>query len=229
MKLKAISLIVVPCLFITGCSTLQTENDKQKEIIHRQKILISELDETNSFLKKKNDELKSLAGAATLKKQGQDQLSELDKNYAEKMTELMNSLSSMGVSDGDITTTRHLDATVITLQEKVLFNSGESKLSENGKAVLKKLVTVIHSKYPTNDIRIEGHTDTDPVRLHKENSSNWELSAKRAARVVEFLDTQKTIPANKLSIGAYGPNRPVSPGASKQLNRRVEIAILDNK
>ena len=74
-------------------------------------------------------------------------------------------------------------------------------------------------------LRIEGHTDSQPIRK-SEFSSNVDLSAERAMSVLTYLETVGRIPSAKLYIAAYGPHRPIADNASadgRARNRRVCI------
>jgi len=74
-------------------------------------------------------------------------------------------------------------------------------------------------------IIVMGHTDSDPIkRTAPRNSSNWELSAKRAARVVEQLEKFK-VESKVLEVRGYSFYRPLK-GKSKSAQRRVEIKII---
>ena len=78
------------------------------------------------------------------------------------------------------------------------------------------------------NIRIEGHTDTDPINTPK-FPSNWELSVLRATNVLRLLEEAKSIESDRLSASGYGPTRPIAPNdnaQNKAKNRRVDIVIL---
>ena len=80
------------------------------------------------------------------------------------------------------------------------------------------------------DIRVEGHTDSDPY-IGREYDSNWELSAARALAVVKYMAKTTGIPESKFSALGYGEYRPIVPNDSeenKRKNRRVEIYLDAN-
>lgn len=109
----------------------------------------------------------------------------------------------------------------------VLFASGSSDLTVKGRAALDALVDML--KKDPNPIRIDGHTDIDPVRKTKEQypDGNIELGAKRAIAVRKYL-IERGIPENRISIASYGEFKPVLPGKdadSKSRNRRVEVLL----
>ncbi len=119
---------------------------------------------------------------------------------------------------------------VIELPERVLYKSGQAKLTTGGKATLRKVAAALNSQFADYPVRVEGHTDSDPIRrTRKLYKSNWELSAVRALEVVHFLTEQCGRGAKRGPAAAVGQHQPVAPNttpASKQRNRRVAIVVL---
>ena len=75
------------------------------------------------------------------------------------------------------------------------------------------------------EIRVEGHTDNDPINT-PEFPSNWELSSSRALNVVKHISSGSGIPEKNFSALGYGEYRPIFPNDSrshKAAHRRVEI------
>jgi len=118
----------------------------------------------------------------------------------------------------------------IELPDKVLYKSGEAKLTSGGQATLRKVAGVLTSEFASYPVRVEGHTDTDPIkRTRKLYASNWELSAARALEVIHFLTEQCSIDPKRVHAAAFGQYKPVAPNttsAGKQQNRRVAIVVL---
>jgi chemotaxis protein MotB len=82
--------------------------------------------------------------------------------------------------------------------------------------------------FSENSIRIEGHTDNDPISTPL-FPSNWELSSARATNVLRFLIEKTKLKAENLSAVGYGEFHPLLPNTSKEnkaKNRRVDIVIL---
>jgi len=104
----------------------------------------------------------------------------------------------------------------------VLFASGKVDLRGSAKQTLNEIAAVLQSDYANNTIRIEGYTDTDPIRR-----SNWkdnlELSLQRAAAVHRYLQSQG-ISADRMYAAGFGETRPAE---SKQRSRRVEIVVVE--
>jgi outer membrane protein OmpA-like peptidoglycan-associated protein len=77
-------------------------------------------------------------------------------------------------------------------------------------------------EYPSIELEIQGHTDSDG-----DNEHNLELSARRAKAVVEYIVSQGVEP-ERLSWVGYGEDRPLYPNNSdeeKEANRRVEFHL----
>ncbi|MDR4505391.1 MAG: flagellar motor protein MotB [Candidatus Scalindua sp.] len=118
----------------------------------------------------------------------------------------------------------------ITLPSSIFFNSGKITLKETGKNSLQKVCSALSQDFPNGSIRIEGHTDTDPINRTKElYRSNWELSAMRAANVLHFLLDTCHLDPKKIYIAGFGEYQPVASNKNregKQQNRRVEIVVV---
>ncbi len=107
-----------------------------------------------------------------------------------------------------------------TLAGNVLFDSGRATLKTTSKKELDRVVAEIKKTYRNASIRVEGHTDSDPI-----TRSNWksndELSQARADAVVRYLAT-KGISSDQMTSIGFGSAKPKS---SKQASRRVEVVI----
>ena len=118
----------------------------------------------------------------------------------------------------------------VMLPSSVFFNSGQSTLKKKAKSSLTKVGNAIKNDFPNGTIRIEGHTDSDPIkRTRSIYASNWELSAKRAASVLHFLVGKCGLDSNRLYIAGFGEYQPIASNKTKKgkkQNRRVEIVIL---
>ncbi|MFV1974464.1 MAG: flagellar motor protein MotB [Candidatus Scalindua sp.] len=118
---------------------------------------------------------------------------------------------------------------MIQLPETILFDSGLAKLKTKGEAALEKIARYLKSN-PAAMVRIDGHTDNDPIVKSKHLwKSNHHLSAGRALSVLHFLVNKGHIEEKRIYIAGYGPNRPIASNknkAGKMQNRRVEFLIL---
>lgn len=114
----------------------------------------------------------------------------------------------------------------VSLEAKLLFNSGSTKVEEEGKAALVELARVLETERDL-EIVVEGHTDTDKLTSSVSPKNNWELSVLRATAVVELmLANSKMSPAQIMAAGR-SEFHPVDPN-DKSKNRRIEIIISPN-
>jgi len=117
----------------------------------------------------------------------------------------------------------------IQLPDALLFSSGHADLQEGAKDLLGKIVPELHRF--NGDIVVEGHTDDLPLGPKSPYKSNWELSVARAFSVITFLIDHGADPT-KISARGYGPYRPRVPNISaenREMNRRIEIVLLNQK
>ncbi|MBX3361622.1 MAG: OmpA family protein [Phycisphaeraceae bacterium] len=110
---------------------------------------------------------------------------------------------------------------IVGVAGDVLFDSGSVVLKNTSKQTLDRVAGVLNSQYRRNVIRVEGHTDSDPIRKSKWRS-NEQLSAERALAVEEYL-VSKGVNNNRVYSAAFGPAKPKG---TKKDSRRVEIVIL---
>ncbi len=106
----------------------------------------------------------------------------------------------------------------------VLFASGKATLKTSAEKTLREIADVIKQKYSDKRIRVEGYTDTDPIR-----KSGWkdnlDLSLERAATVHRFLQTAGVTPRQLEAVGLGEWH----PRTSKEKSRRVEIVVVLNE
>lgn len=198
-------------------------------VVKDQKKIIDELSETNLALKKRNLELEKSADLNRLKVDYAQEEVKLSQQYKQELERLISSIDSqlkMQVNDPDVVVLPHTaksDGAVIRMEERVLFRPGSATLSDSGKKILQKVIAVLQ-QYPDATFRIDGHTDSDPIKVSK-HSSNWELGSKRALNVVEYFDKLGSIPMDRFFIASFSKYRPVDPN-NKASNRRVEITVF---
>ncbi|MHB8910083.1 MAG: OmpA/MotB family protein [Syntrophales bacterium] len=122
-----------------------------------------------------------------------------------------------------VTVERRSHTIVVTLPERIIFDSGLSQLKPSVRPLLEK-VTAFILGHPEVSIEIHGHTDDRPIS-NQRYPSNWELSAHRASQVAKALIERGILP-QRLSIKGFGEYRPLVANDSDQnrlKNRRVEI------
>jgi len=78
------------------------------------------------------------------------------------------------------------------------------------------------------DLRIEGHSDDQPIHT-LQFRSNWELSTARAMAVMQLLVDDSVFDPRKISVVGYGQYRPIADNATpegRRMNRRVDLVVV---
>ena len=116
----------------------------------------------------------------------------------------------------------------VTLPETILFESGKANLKPASKRILEKIAAVLNKDYPSDKIRVEGHTDNVPISKSKKDwQDNWDLSCNRSMAVTRFL-AQKGVNPRRLSAAGYSFYKPIASNdtaAGRAKNRRVVIVV----
>jgi len=117
-------------------------------------------------------------------------------------------------------------------QSEVFFAKSEAEIAAAGQAQLDQLATTlleIALEIPGEIdwiLRIDGHTDNDPISTSR-YPSNWELSTARAISVVRYL-INAGLPANRLVAAGFGEFHPIdkrNDEISQRRNRRIELKL----
>ncbi len=119
---------------------------------------------------------------------------------------------------------------VIQLKDTRLFASGSAELRPEIISELRRIARELEAL--GQPMRIEGHTDNIPINAAGLYHSNWELSAARATRVLQFMLSNTKVPPQRFSVAGYGEYRPIAPNTSeagRARNRRVDIVILNTQ
>jgi len=110
---------------------------------------------------------------------------------------------------------------LLNLRSELLFETDSAVLTEAAIQQLSRIGDIL-AKYPEDQLRIEGHTDSrGPVAY------NEELSERRAEAVARVLTARGVSPRQMLVLG-LGEARPVAPNdtvAGRSANRRVQLHI----
>jgi chemotaxis protein MotB len=115
---------------------------------------------------------------------------------------------------------------IVRLHEAAFFPSGSAEIREQNAGELQALGRWIGDL--SNAVRIEGHTDSRPIRTAVYRS-NWDLSAARAGSVLQVLVAGGHVSEGRLSVAGYADRRPVGSNQTedgRRQNRRVDLVIL---
>jgi outer membrane protein OmpA-like peptidoglycan-associated protein len=113
---------------------------------------------------------------------------------------------------------------IITLGD-VLFSIDQARLNPDGLRMVQRLATVLQQN-PQRAVMVEGFTDSTGTSAH-----NQELSERRSAAVRDAL-LEIGVARTQITVRGYGALYPVAPNdtaLNRQLNRRVEIVLSDER
>lgn len=119
---------------------------------------------------------------------------------------------------------------------EVLFGTGEAVLSVEGRQQIRNVTTMldeIAGEIPDGIdwvIRVDGHTDDQPLSGSGRYADNWELSQARALAVLRYMAGDLGFPPDRLIAAGFGEYRPVDTGTSpdaRARNRRIELKLTE--
>ncbi|EMQ94326.1 OmpA/MotB family protein [Xanthomarina gelatinilytica] len=132
--------------------------------------------------------------------------------------------------DEDIAIDINETVVMISISDKMLFNSGSYRISSKADAILQKIADVINSE-ESLDVMVEGHTDNKTMVANASVKDNWDLSVLRATSVVKKLQKDYGVAPEKLIAAGrsfYQPLVDNDTSENRAKNRRTRIIILPN-
>lgn len=208
-------LALTMALLLGGCST--------KELKEANEALKLELQQEEAYqqqLRKDYDE----------QLESQQRLSDREQKRARSEIEALRLDLDEALRKNNIKVQQIENLTVIELGQTALFPSAQVDLTTEGKAVVEEIAAALN-RYPDYSIRIEGHSDSLPLNqeLKYRYTSNWELSAIRAATVAKYMIYALEVPREKVSIAGYSDTRPIADNQTPEgraENRRIRAVIF---
>ncbi len=124
-----------------------------------------------------------------------------------------------------LTVSRNEEGLVISLADTIIFARGQTELFAGARERLAEVATLLR-EIP-NHVRVEGHSDNQPVATRR-FPSNWHLSSARAVEVLRELEAQGIAP-ERLSSAGFADQRPLVSNETlegRRINRRVDLVVL---
>jgi chemotaxis protein MotB len=231
--------------YAVGCVPTVAYDDLLQK--HRKTI------EINEGLQTKVEDAKRKHDAWTAEKRKLDaelnyyrQLAQAGQETIEKLKQLdasimrgaqgvgLNISAAAAAEEGEITVSEGK----IRILGEVLYRTGSHELSSGGRATIAKVATMLQrDEFAGYIIRVDGHTDNQPVRRTKDKyGNNWVLGAWRAYSVLSLL-IAKGIPKDRIFLASFGEHTTPRAVAGQNLGsasvrrkcRRVEIALVASK
>ena len=221
---------------------LQTALDKEKALTSEALSQVELLNQQIAAMRRQLAQLNSiLTDAETRNKSSEAQIAELGKRLnsalAQRVQELSRYRSEFFGRLRQILSQRS-DILVVgdrfVFQSEVLFAKGDAEISPLGQTEMLKLADALRqleAEIPPDIawvLRVDGHTDIDPIKSPL-FQSNWELSSARAIAVVKYLIAQGVAPKHLVAAG-FGEFQPLDVGTSedaKSQNRRIELKLTE--
>lgn len=144
------------------------------------------------------------------------------KKLKETLSKALNSFEGKG-----LTVEQKNGKVYVSMENKLLFNSGSYAVGTEGKKAVVELGKVLGDN-PDISVLIEGHTDDDGFSSSGPIANNWDLSTKRATAIVAILSENKAINKQNLTAAGRGEFSPLASNATpegKAKNRRIEIIL----
>ena len=196
-------------------NTLTDSNNEKLIKVDNLVISKNQKDKMNAALA--NVDPSKLEGAQTLK----------DSMNVAVSQNLMASLDETIKDDEDISVDIDETVVMLSISDKLLFNSGSYRVNSKASELLEKLATVINSE-PSLEVMIEGHTDSKTIST-PDLRDNWDLSVKRATSIARLLQNKYEVDPAKLIASGRSSYKPLLPNDNKEnmaANRRTRIVLL---
>lgn len=240
-------------LFKTEATLAETRSEKEaveaeKKILEdkvgRIEARVAEYNARINSLKDENDSKFDLSGKAPMSNNTREKLKATLANVdpeklanARTMEDSVNLAVShnlkKSISDGSLEQEDDIqidiDKTVvmITVSDRLLFNTGSYRVNQNADGLLGRLAELINAE-PSVEVMIEGHTDPRSINTGV-LQDNWDLSVKRATSIVRMLQNKYDVAPEKLIAAGRSSYIPVVDNDSPEnmaKNRRTRIVII---
>ena len=185
---------------------LETKFAKIEARVNEYNSKISSLTDENVELMKENDvKLETVGDAAVISNETKKAMRETLKNVdQDKLAQAATLKDSMNLAvsynlqkkldnssfneDDDIAIDIDETVVMISISDKLLFNTASTTVSSKADNILQKLADVINSE-PSLEVMVEGHTDSRSINTER-IKDNWDLSVLRATSVVRKLQNK---------------------------------------
>lgn len=195
-------------------------------------ILQAQLTERNSILAALDSSLQAKEQNIKLKSKRINELERILQAKDSAVMALKNKVldALLGFSNQGLTVTQKNGKVYVSLEEKLLFQSGQWNVDPKGQKALRKLADVLASSEDVN-IMIEGHTDDVPFKGSGPIKDNWDLSVKRATSILKIILENSQIDPTRLIASGRGEYMPIDSektSEARRKNRRTEIILTPN-
>lgn len=203
-------------------SAIEANSRKNRE-------LLAQLEAKEQALAAENERLKTLREQLDARSKRVEELESIIAAKDASMKALKEAISkALTDFEGKGLTVEQRNGNVyVSMENKLLFESGSWAVGTNGKTAVRQLGTVLADN-PDISILIEGHTDNVPYKGSGQLSGNWDLSTKRATAIVKILRENPSINPENLTAAGRGEYAPIASNDTAEgraKNRRIEVVL----
>lgn len=200
-----------------------------QDISKQNRTLLGDLENKQNALAKEKQRLQLLEEDLKSRSQRIDELETILAAKDAKMKALKQSVSNAltNFEGKGLTVEQRNGKVYVSMENKLLFSSGSWAVGEQGQQAVKQLAAVLAENNDIN-VLIEGHTDNVPYGGNGALQNNWDLSTKRATSIVNLLQQNGRINAERLTAAGRGEYAPIASNSSaegKAKNRRIEVIL----
>lgn len=180
-----------------------------------------------SSLREREDAAKAAQLDADMWKGKYQALEGAGKEGAGVSPELAEQLRQLALLNPGLRVRQTQEGLVVEVGADILFDSGKAELKAEGRTTIKRIADVIKAQGTDEALRIDGHTDNEPIK-RSGWKDNWELSAARARTVLTAMISEGIAP-ERVFLAGFALYRPMATNDTpqgRQQNRRVEILIM---
>jgi chemotaxis protein MotB len=174
-------------------------------------------------------------GAGNAQMKGPGGATKADKDTPpESIMELAPSLKTLSteledeIKTGKVEVSMEPRGLVVSLKQTAFFPSGADVIEPSTYPIVAKVADALNAVQ--NPLRIEGHTDSQPIHTSRFRS-NWELSAARSIAMMELLTKRFHVDDKRIAIVGFADTDPEDTNDTPEgraKNRRVDIVIQNN-
>jgi len=191
--------------------------------------LIVKLQETQTDLQKREEILKTAQAELELRSQRMKELEIAIQQKDDAVKQLRQKVidALVGFNNKGLTIQEKNGKVYVSLDEQLLFKTGQWEVDPKGQQALSKLAEVL-AVNPDINVLVEGHTDNVPMRGSGMVKDNWDLSVMRATAVTRILLKNKAIEPKRITSAGRGEFFPIDEAdkpEARQKNRRTEIIL----
>ena len=177
-------------------------------------------------LNNKKQQLEDMSIELQKREQRVNELEEIIANKDAMVRALKEKVANalLGFRDKGLSVIEKNGKVYISMDAKLLFASGSTKVDSEGIKALKELAKVLEDQKDL-EILVEGHTDTDKMRSNSHPVDNWELSVLRATSVVKIMLKNSKMDPTTVSASGRSQYIPIDI-ENKAKNRRIEVVLI---